>query len=73
LCAARRDRHILIVRYLHISEGPTVDEADDVLVVADPAIIRDVMAVLSRHFARHGRVPERPTVVSLPPKPGDQP
>jgi hypothetical protein len=52
--------------YLLISEGPDAVEAEPIASIADEAILRDVMAVLSRHFARHGRVPERPTVVPLP-------
>jgi hypothetical protein len=54
-------------RYVHISEGPSADEADDLVVVSDPQVVRAVFEALGRRLGlAHVQVrPLRP----LPAKP----
>jgi hypothetical protein len=61
-----------VARFVHISEGPTAAEAEDLVVIHDAGLIRDIGILIARTLgsaipAPHA--PARSTVVSLT-KPG---
>jgi hypothetical protein len=56
--------------YVTVSEGDDPGHTTPVLAVSDPAVVRHVLAVITRHF---GAAPSRSTPVPLRPLPGPGP
>jgi hypothetical protein len=55
-------------RYVHVSEGPTASEADDLLVIADASLVRAIGQLIARRLGGTGPT-SHPTVVPLPTTP----
>jgi hypothetical protein len=61
-----------VPRWVHISEGPTPTESEDLVVIQDPGLIRDIGVLTARTLGSAipaPRAPTRATVVPLPAKP----